>query len=269
MISDIGGCLTAIANVVLLRAQLGESLNDAENETFVINANQFEAIKRDLSEIERIALDLNLDATLHFANYGQEIMSRGLVGHVGELIIAKNNAERLAHCLDSIRINFLVQMNSKLVLVFGSSFADFVRSDDPPFGKSVEDAFPKVSGEISEAAKCLAFNRPTATVFHLMRAMELAVEALANGLGKSVTGKTWGVMLSDMDNAIQAMPKGETKNAWSSVRSHLYHVKQAWRNDTMHPKTTYTEEEAKAVFFAVRSFMIELVPMVEPPVTQS
>ena len=57
------------------------------------------------------------------------------------------------------------------------------------------------------------------------------------------------------------MPKGRNRDTWSNVHSHLYHVKQTWRNDTMHPKTTYTETEAAAVFDAVRSFMVELVPM--------
>ena len=94
-----------------------------------------------------------------------------------------------------------------------------------------------------------------------MRAMELAVEALGNALGKDVNGKVWGVMLADISKAIEAMPKGKARDTWSGVHSHLYHVKQAWRNDTMHPKTTYTETEAAAVFGAVKSFMVELVPM--------
>jgi len=262
MISDIGGCLPAIANVVLLRSQLDDALTDTSNETLVIRGAQYAAIQRDLTEIQRISQDLGLDATLHFASYGQEIISRGIIGHEGELFLARSNGERLAHCLDSIRINFLVQMNSKLVLVFGSRFADFIKSDEPPYGTEVDDAFPKASGEISEAAKCLALNRSTACVFHLMRAMELAVQKLAERLGKTDIEKEWGKLLSDISKEIEAMPKGEARDAWSGIRTHLYHVKQAWRNDTMHPKTTYTEEEAAAVFAAVKTFMIELVPMV-------
>ena len=178
------------------------------------------------------------------------------------MLLAKNNTERLAHCLDSVRINFLVQMNSKLVLVYGSRFANFIKSDDPPYGREVDDAFPKASGEISEAAKCLAFQRPTACVFHLMRAMELAVQKLAECLRIDNIEKEWGKLLSEIAKVIEQMPKGQGRDAWSGVLTHLYHVKQAWRNDTMHPKTTYTEAEAETVFAAVKSFMVELVPMV-------
>jgi HEPN domain-containing protein len=262
MISDIGGSLTAIANVVLLRSQLEQGLPNADNQTFSIRAGQFAAIQRDLEEIERISQDLNLDTTVHFAQYGLELLSRGMVGHDGELLLARNHTERLCECLDSIRISFLVQMNSKLVLVFGSGSAEYIKSDAPPFGSDVDDALPKASGEISEAAKCLALGRSTACVFHLMRAMELAVQKLAERLGKTDIEKEWGKLLADIAKLIEAMPKGANRNAWSAVTTHLYHVKQAWRNDTMHPKTTYTEVEAEAVFAAVRTFMVALVPMV-------
>ena len=246
----------------MLSAQLHDALADTSNETFVIRAGQFAAIQRDLAEIARISTDLGLDATLHFANYGQDLLSRGIIGHEGELLLAKNNTERLAQCLESTRINFLIQMNSKLVLVVGSRFADFIKSDDPPYGREVDDAFPKAASEISEAAKCLAFNRPTACVFHLMRAMELAVQKLAERLGKTNIEKEWGKLLSDIAKEIEAMPKGTGRDEWSTIHTHLYHVKQAWRNDTMHPKTTYTEAEAEGVFAAVKTFMIELAPKV-------
>jgi hypothetical protein len=41
--------------------------------------------------------------------------------------------------------------------------------------------------DISEAAQCLALNRPTACVFHLMRVMETGVQILGNRLGIQLT----------------------------------------------------------------------------------
>jgi hypothetical protein len=43
------------------------------------------------------------------------------------------------------------------------------------------------------------------------------------------------------------------------IAKYLRHVKNAWRNPTMHPKRTYTEEEARDILNCVRSFMRELV----------
>ena len=39
-------------------------------------------------------------------------------------------------------------------------------------------------------------------------------------------------------------------------------MKLAWRNEVMHPKQTYTEEEALEVFAASKAFMRELASVV-------
>ena len=64
------------------------------------------------------------------------------------------------------------------------------------------------------------------------------------------------------------MEKGDARDNWSQVHANLYHVKQAWRNDTMHPKATYTEEEAREVFDAMKAFMRHLATMLPPSVEE-
>lgn len=130
--------------------------------------------------------------------------------------------------------------------------------EEPLFGTNVELVFSKASDNISEAGKCFAVGRYTASVFHLMRAMEVAIKILSAELGIVNVEREWGKLLSDMHAKIGDMPKGDRRNQWSEIHANLYHVKQAWRNDTMHPKATYTEEEAREVFDAVRAFMRNL-----------
>lgn len=132
-----------------------------------------------------------------------------------------------------------------------------------PFGAKVSAKFPKAIEDIEEASKCLALQRPTACVFHLMRAMEIVVKRLGKRLGVKNVEKEWGKILSDIDSAIRAMPDANEKekrkkSRWSEARANLYHVKQAWRNETMHPKQTYTREQAHEVFAATRTFMSHL-----------
>lgn len=141
----------------------------------------------------------------------------------------------------------------------------YVRPDRVPyyqgsalFGQVVSDKFPAASEDIEEAAKCFALDRYTASIFHLMRAMEVAVRELSAKLGISNQSREWGKLLSDINTKIQGMPMGAERNAWSESASLLYHVKQAWRNDVMHPKGTYTLEQAREVFAAVKSFMANL-----------
>lgn len=144
-----------------------------------------------------------------------------------------------------------------------SAHTELLDAKEPLFGRAVADAFPKAAEDIAEAGNCLALNRPTACVFHLMRAMERAVQALYTKLGLTKDPeREWGKLLSDIDGEIEKMPKGDDRNEWSAAHTHLYHVKQSFRNDTMHPKQTYTPDEAKAVFDAVRSFMQHLAKLV-------
>ncbi len=137
----------------------------------------------------------------------------------------------------------------------------------PIFGENVEYKFPQVSEDISEAGKCIALNRYTAAVFHLMRAMEAALKVLGIKLNVTVVDKDnvdleWGKILSNLSSQIEYMPKGEPKQRWSSAFSLLLHAKTAWRNPTMHPKQTYTKEQAKEIFAATRSFMNSLTELV-------
>lgn len=71
---------------------------------------------------------------------------------------------------------------------------------------------------------------------------------------KDSTDLEWGLILANMKAPIEAM-QGAEKNNWSEVFPLLYHVKNCWRNATMHPKQTYTDEEAAEVYNAVKSFI--------------
>ena len=92
--------------------------------------------------------------------------------------------------------------------------------------------------------------------------MESAVGTLAAKLSIPHPDREWGKLLSDIHAKIGKMPKGDNRNAWSECHANLYHVKQAWRHGTMHPKETYTPDQAKEVFQAVRVFMSQLATLV-------
>jgi HEPN domain-containing protein len=130
------------------------------------------------------------------------------------------------------------------------------------FSETIDAKFPKTISDTENAGKCLAIGQGTACVFHLMRAMESAIQALCERLGISNTNREWGKLLSDLHKKIEEMDKGAARNAWSESHAHLYHVKQAWRNDTMHPNEKYTDDEALEVYRAVKAFMSHLATLI-------
>jgi hypothetical protein len=168
--------------------------------------------------------------------------------------------ERLLNHLDEIDSRLQDELSSATVIVIDEKLKDLCFPTGPLFGEEVELKFPQMSEDIAEAGKCLAFVRPTASVFHLMRVMEIAVQKFGDKLGvKLVNDLNWQVILDQINKAIRALDHRlpETKKL-AEAASHLYNVKVAWRNEVMHPKQTYTPEEADEIFKNVRSFIQRL-----------
>lgn len=155
------------------------------------------------------------------------------------------------------------ELGSDLFLQLPSDKAKYFH-EEALFGSEVSNKFAKTTEDVQEGGKCFAVARYTACVFHLMRVMEFAVQYLGKRLNISlVNEKNWHNILDEVDKAIKALP---TKNSYQKARrnrfaeasAHLRMVKDAWRNDVMHPKETYTEEEAERVFRNVKDFMVHL-----------
>lgn len=152
------------------------------------------------------------------------------------------------------------ELEQRLFLSVPLEQAPFYLQVKPPFGEDVTKRFPKMTEDISEAAKCLSLDRPTASVFHLMRVMELAVQQFGSELNITlVTEKNWQVILDQVNAAIRKLDARDAKTKpYAQAASHLYNVKVAWRNEVMHPKQTYTFDEAKAIFDSAKTFINEL-----------
>ena len=132
-----------------------------------------------------------------------------------------------------------------------------------PYGESVSRKFPKLTEDIQEAARCYCCGRFTACVFHLMRVMEGGLQKLGKKLQVKTTDAVWQVVLDQVNCAIKAMPPKATKTKQcATMAGHLYNVKLAWRNEVMHPKETYTEEEAENLLKQVGIFMQSLAKVV-------
>jgi len=219
------------------------------------NDNTLRQLAGALGEIQRESQRLNLGLVeKHVERIREEWVGKGI--------------ELTSHSLDELYNRLRDALEERLFLAVPSELAIFYQQTTPLFGEAVDNAFPgTIVEDVSEAGKCLALGRGTATVFHLMRVLEAAVHRLGEKLGVTVVDKhnadlEWGKILANMKTPIEAMAKGKSKDDWSEAFTMLVHVKQAWRNPTMHPKQTYTAEEAKAIFEAVRVFMRHLASLV-------
>lgn len=134
------------------------------------------------------------------------------------------------------------------------------------YGTGVANRFAPAADDIEEAGKCLAFGRATACVFHLMRVLEVGLQALADKLQISME-QNWQKLLNSVNGAIKRLPHGtaeekELLSKHSAAALFLQQVKDAWRNDVMHPRASYTEEQAQEIDGVTKSLMAKLAEFV-------
>jgi hypothetical protein len=242
----------ALAQLICAGQVAGRAVN-AGGQEMTINCEATRMLFSEFSTIKESVTQLDAPATLATVNRIQTIVLDS--PKVDLTTIETLSMEALSRLCDELQSTHMVIIDRRYATAFAVSSS--------PFGHDVESKFPKASEDIVEAAKCLAFQRPTATVFHLMRVMEIAVQGLFSKiLAKGTIDRPWGMLLSDIAAAIALLPTKAERDAWSEVKSLLYHVKQAWRNDVMHPKQTYTQQEAESIFLAVKAFMASLAVLI-------
>jgi hypothetical protein len=175
-----------------------------------------------------------------------------------------NDAKEIRADIEDLRRRLLDQMDSVFSLALTAQDRQFYEPQSPLFGATVEAKFSNMSEDIAEAGKCLGLNRATAAVFHLMRVMEIGVRRFGDVLGVTLADdKNWQNILDEINKAIRALDqKLPLTKKYAAASAHLYNVKLASRNEVMHPKQTYTFEEASKVFSATDAFIRDLAHLI-------
>jgi hypothetical protein len=211
---------------------------------------------RDISE----TTDLRVTAAI--AN--EIIHELTLIDTNQDMIPIDTERKHLRFCTAVVRLQETVKVDaaSAWFLSLGARGARLWRADDPIFGDEVEIAFPSAQCDIEEAAKCLAVERSTACVMHLMRATEVPLKALASSLGIGLKND-WGSYIRDIDkelaSRLKASGRRSAEEAFYAEASEAFErVKRLWRNRTMHVDAVYTAERANDIFEATRHFMAHL-----------
>ncbi len=188
----------------------------------------------------------------------------------------KNDDDRIYYSGVATHLNTILatlkrELSVTCLFVLEREKGKLFESTAPLFGVEVEKAFPAAAFEIEEAGKCLALSRSTASVFHLMRVIEVALRAVAKCLSipdpLKEAERNWGVVLKKIKDEMDARAKAGNATQWASqkdkqffgeVYGSLDAVRVAWRNSTMHVENKYTEDEAEHIWVATKGLMRKL-----------
>lgn len=166
--------------------------------------------------------------------------------------------------IDVLRERMQDELDENLFLFVQQEHKDLYENPKP-FGDGVATKFSAANFDIEEAGKCFALDRYTACVMHLMRALEVALDAVGLGVGVPnavvEAHSSWERLLEKIRRQIETNDKVNDPN-WTPKRqffvdsvAHLFAVKNAWRNPSMHLENKYAENEAERIYRAVKDFM--------------
>ncbi len=112
----------------------------------------------------------------------------------------------------------------------------------------------KIKAEIQESGKCLAFDTPTASGFHIIRATEGVLHqfylTICKPSPEPSSLENWGAYISELKKA------GQTDV--NEVIALLQQIKDQHRNLIMHPELVLTFDEAYALFEISKSAIIAM-----------
>ncbi len=153
---------------------------------------------------------------------------------------------------------------------------------DPQYSMgSASSFFPASKNDIKAIALCMLAGASTASVFHMMRVVELGIRALGKELGVRkieedhqgtkrrvpIEFVTWEKMHQHLtkkaDVKLNRLRRGPSKQKkqefYNSILEDFKAFREAWRNHVMHTRATYTPDEAERILRHVESFMNSLV----------
>jgi hypothetical protein len=171
----------------------------------------------------------------------------------------ESTASDVVHRTCGVRESIIQELSTRLFLPATTDMVEYLEIDQP-YGSAAANAFSKCEEDISEAHKCFAFERYTASMFHIGRAMEIAVEETAKKMRLAVSRKDWQHYLNAMNLKVARMPfntaaQKKKRLPYAEAAGHFFNFKEAWRNPTFHAKKTYTRDEAHQVIKSAGAFL--------------
>jgi hypothetical protein len=208
------------------------------------------------------------DAGMPIASGHAEGLAKALKGAKKSGCLEGNNFSLATHHIDRLVSVAAEEAGTRLFITISPEFASAFNLFESRVGNYVTDKFPSVAYDFEEAAKCLAFERSTASAFHSIRTLESGIKAISRCLGipdpAKAADRNWGKMLKSVKDKIDIVWPTSTDRMsgegqfFEEAYGALAAVQNPWRNATMHLDQKYTLEEAKHILATVEGFMRKL-----------
>jgi hypothetical protein len=150
------------------------------------------------------------------------------------------------------------------------STPDLIDTTEKAFPESaLSKLSPDIIREIQEAGKCLAFDIPTASGFHMLRATEAVLHEYYLAIGepqKKDKLENWGAYISYLYKLAESETEidEEKVNHIKKVLALLQQVKDRDRNLIMHPEVVLSADEAFMLFETTKTAIMTMADKLPP-----
>lgn len=217
--------------------------------------------------LPRIEALLEATDMRHFQNQIEKIK--------GQLDWDRETTDGIRALFFALRSAIESQLSDRWLFFVPSERVNLYKQPLNGWDRAIATTYPDAAVEIEEAGRCLSFERGTAAVFHLMRAVEDGLIGIAKTLGV-VLPKNRPLEIADQDKilrgidaVIQQLSGGNQQAAtvlskqqiawYQETRLDLQAFKDAWRNHVSHSRVTYDVPTGTSIYLHVRSFMNRMV----------
>jgi hypothetical protein len=241
--------------------QIGRRQIRGSGGTLLVGLDQMKVIVEAASLMRAASSRLGMVACAAAATDLAEVFKRLPQPQDLHLGLSEAQLDDLIGGLEYLLRTFRDEIDARPLFVMTPGKADLFDQPEPLFGATVDDAFPSSAEDVAEAGRCLALERWTAAVMHLMRALEPPLDALAAHVGVD-GGANWNKQLNQIESKLRSVARsthGADEEQWAAeAASHFRALKNAWRNHAMHGRSFYDEARAMEIFEAVRALMRHL-----------
>jgi hypothetical protein len=165
-----------------------------------------------------------------------------------------------------INRSFVQELNSETFLHVGAQDAHLLCKQNI-FGPKVGQQFTSCGNDIYMAGNCFAVELYDSSVFHLMRALEIVLGALAAKFSVKYEQRNWHNIIEELESKIRKIDSTwglnwkDQQSKYSESASQFMFFKDAWRNHVAHGRDTYDRNRAKIIFDSTGFFMQTLAEL--------
>lgn len=180
---------------------------------------------------------------------GGELLAelRSQVVKDAEATLTEDDCEKLRVMMRTVRATAMAESNGLFAYVVSEKRLEISKLIDDPgalFSPGIYASLPAQARlDMAEACKCIAFERPTAAAFHLMRAIEECLREyyLATVKRKRLKVLLWKAMTDQLASRHAPPP--------AVLLAQLDNIRANFRNPTQHPDAVYDIHEAQDLAF--------------------